>query len=106
VPGKLLYTRPCPAIREVVMQTKEAPCICIFRGYVGYMEPVINLEETIGKTVGRPRVPDPLDVRFSTKANARAWRTISPVKPVRSGVYRFNSHEEADEWTWKMLTSR
>jgi hypothetical protein len=71
------------------------------------VEPIINLEETIGKTLGKRRgAPDPLDVRSSTKANARAWRAISPVKPVRSGVYRFNSHEEADAWMWKVLTSR
>ena len=70
------------------------------------MDPIINLEETIGKTVGRRRPVDPLDVRCSTKANARAWRAISPVKPIRSGVYRFTSHEEADAWKWEMLTRR
>jgi hypothetical protein len=70
------------------------------------MKAVINLEETIGKTVGKRRAPDPLDVKSSTKANARAWSAISPAKPIPSGVYRFTSHEEADAWMWTMMTRR
>jgi hypothetical protein len=70
------------------------------------MKGIINLEESIGKTVGRFRPINPLDVRSSTKANALAWRAISPVKPIRSGVFRFKTFEEAEEWKWKMITQR
>lgn len=71
------------------------------------MEPIINLEETIGKTVGRLRpVRSALDVRHSTKANARAWRKLIDRPYVPRGVFRFNSHEDADAWLMKMMTRR
>ena len=38
------------------------------------MKPVINLEENIGKTVGRRRPIDPLPVRATDIADAKAWR--------------------------------
>jgi len=64
--------------------------------------PVINVEEFIGKTVGR-RVPprDPLRVSDSNKAGALAWRTAFPYRNIPRGVYRFKSHEEADAWMMK-----
>lgn len=64
--------------------------------------PVINVEEFIGKTVGR-RVPptDPLRVSTSTKAGAVAWKNALPYCGVPRGVYRFHSHEEADAWLMK-----
>ena len=61
--------------------------------------PVINVEEFIGKTVGR-RVPpqDPLRVSDSNKSHAKAWKAAFPYRHVPRGVYRFNSHQEADLW--------
>lgn len=59
---------------------------------------VVNLEESIGKQVGRRRPPtDPLRVEDSTILRAIAYQRAfpSPRMPKR-GVYRFNSHEEAD----------
>jgi hypothetical protein len=61
--------------------------------------PVVNVEEFIGKTVGR-RVParDPLRLSDSNKAGALAWRKAFPYRHAPRGVYRFNSHEEAHTW--------
>lgn len=64
--------------------------------------PVINVEEFIGKTVGR-RVPprDPLRISDSNKANAIAWKKAFPYRGAPRGVYRFNTHEEANAWMMK-----
>jgi hypothetical protein len=61
---------------------------------------VINLEENIGKQVGRRRPPtDPLKVADSTMLRAIAYQRAFPCPLMpRRGVYRFNSHEEADLW--------
>lgn len=67
------------------------------------MEPVINVEETPGKTVGRRRLPAPgLDPATNRIDDARRWNEVFPYR-IPKGVYRFNSHEEADEWLWKMM---
>jgi hypothetical protein len=64
---------------------------------------VINVEETIGKVVGRRTAPDPLSLTGSTKRAMEAWRqTLGGVRIPR-GVHRFQSHEEADAWLWKMI---
>jgi hypothetical protein len=68
------------------------------------MDAPINFEEHIGKVVGRRnRAPNTLDVRNSTIKDAIAWReAFGGVAP--KGVYRFHTHEEADEWLWEMIT--
>lgn len=68
---------------------------------------VVNVEEFIGKTVGR-RVParDPLRVSDSNKAAAIAWKKALPYRGVPRGVYRFNTHEEADAWLMKYTGPR
>lgn len=69
--------------------------------------PVVNVEEFIGKTVGR-RVPpsDPLRVNDSNKAGALAWRKAFPYRHAPRGVYRFNSHEEAHTWMMRHIGPR
>ena len=70
-------------------------------------EPTINFEDTPGKTVGRRRPPsEPLDPTSSSKVDAEAWVEAFKTGTVPKGVYRFDSHEEADEWLWKMLTRK
>jgi len=59
-----------------------------------------------GKIVGNRRVPRTMDPAHDTKEGARAWRRALPTPFVPKGVYRFTSHEEADEWLWKMLTRK
>ena len=70
------------------------------------MKPIINLEETPGKTVGRRRAPaDTLAATpAQSSADARAWKKAFRTLPIPKGVYRFRTHEEADEWLWQMLT--
>ncbi|MCB1227703.1 MAG: hypothetical protein KDK99_17935 [Verrucomicrobiales bacterium] len=62
--------------------------------------PVINLDEPIGKIVGKRRPPphnaglqDTINQVFEGQRH-RLWPR---------GVYRFNSHEEANAWRMKML---
>lgn len=64
---------------------------------------VINLEETIGKTVGRRRPPtDPLKVSDSNIKRAIEFQKAFPSKvPKKSGVFRFHTHAEADLWMTK-----
>jgi hypothetical protein len=72
------------------------------------MQPVINLEEEPMKVVGRRRAPaDPLQMTpAQTIAESRAWQKVFHPLPIPRGVYRFKTHEEADEWLWQMLTRR
>ena len=64
---------------------------------------VINLEETIGKQVGRRKPPtDPLRVASDMNKLATGLLTASDQRLSRRGVYRFKTHEEADEWLMNM----
>ncbi len=67
---------------------------------------LINNEEFPGKVVGRRQMPrDPLALRPGNRIeDARAWKRALRTMPVPKGVYRFRTHEEADEWLWQMLT--
>jgi hypothetical protein len=67
------------------------------------MDPVINLEDKIGKTVGRRLVPNPLRVRENEIQEAKEWRRGFGGIRVPRGVFRFRSHEEADAWLMKHL---
>ncbi len=67
-------------------------------------EPFINVEEDIDKVVGRRiKRPDALSVKNSKKADAIAWRKSLGGVHVPKGVHRFRTHEEADEWLWRMI---
>lgn len=59
--------------------------------------PVINVEETIGKTVGRRRPKTPFGGSPGREAVVRYRESFGGVRIPR-GVYRFTSHEEADKW--------
>ena len=66
--------------------------------------PFVNVEEKIDKIVGRrTNMPDPLSVNTSRKADAIAWRASFGGVFVPRGVHRFRTHEEADEWLWRMI---
>jgi|GEM_PF-932814 hypothetical protein len=64
--------------------------------------PVINVEEKIGKTVGRRKLTSPLILQEIGRQifKRSGFRMCDP------GVYCFNSHEEADEWMMKMTIKR
>jgi len=68
----------------------------------------VNAEELPMKVVGRRRPPaNGLDLRTSnTIEDAREWKRAFNSMPIPKGVYRFRTHEEADEWLWKMLTRK
>lgn len=66
-------------------------------------QPFINVEEKIDRVVGkRTKTPDALSLANSNKADAVAWQKALGGMHVRPGVYRFKTHEEADEWMTKM----
>lgn len=62
------------------------------------MKPVVNVEETPGKVVGRNAArPGDYDQLV------RASRSLMPRLPFPKGVYRFRTFEEADAWTEKHI---
>jgi hypothetical protein len=64
----------------------------------GLKLPIVNLEDQPGKTVGRLRTgPEAYD-RLVKNAAA-----LMPRLPFPKGVYKFKSHEEADEWMNKHI---
>jgi hypothetical protein len=68
-------------------------------------QPFINVEDDFGKIVGRrTKAPDPLSIETSGKTDAIAWRKAFGGVRVPRGVYRFRTHQEADEWLWRMIT--
>lgn len=62
---------------------------------------VINIDDPAGKTVGRRRPPNPLCTKIFTIQRANDWQKALPVRGTPKGVFRFNSHEEADLWMRK-----
>lgn len=68
------------------------------------MKPVINLEDPIGKTVGRRAAPaDTLKYGLSLQ---RSLVELGGRFAVRRGVYRFHSFEEANEWMMNAIIHR
>ncbi len=64
---------------------------------------VVNLEETIGKQVGRRKPPvDPLHVAGDLNKLATDLLAASGHSLPRRGVFRFHTHEEADQWMMTM----
>jgi hypothetical protein len=68
-------------------------------------QPFINAEDRVDRFVGqRTKPPDGLSLSGSTKADSIAWRKSLGGVRVPRGVYRFKTHEEADQWLWRMIT--
>lgn len=77
-------------------------------GYPGIvMKPVVNLEETIGKSVGSRKMPsDAFSYGMQLqKAGAQLGKRFDTLRHPR-GVFKFHSHEEADAWMMKFLKSK
>ena len=67
-------------------------------------QPFINVEEKIDRFVGRrAKAPDALSTATINKANSIAWRKAFGGIRAPRGVHRFKTHEEADEWLWRMM---
>ncbi len=65
------------------------------------MPAIINLEEKIGKTVGK-RVP-PNDPFVAYRKLLRLSAGLARPVPYPKGVFRFKTHEEADAWQWNYI---
>ncbi len=70
------------------------------------MQPIVNCEEFIGKTVGRRRPSGVLRAEEAETASNKQWQNASFGIQVKKGVYRFHSHEEADQWLMDRLTRK
>jgi hypothetical protein len=67
--------------------------------------PLINVEEEIDRVVGRrTNAPDALSMTATDVADSIAWCKAFGGVPGRGHVYRFKTHEEADQWLWRMIT--
>lgn len=67
-------------------------------------KPFINVEERIDKIVGRrTRTPDALQSGMQLQSLAVELHRSLGHRWARKGVYRFRTHEEADQWMNRML---
>ena len=65
---------------------------------------LINVEEHFDRIVGkRTKTPDGLSTATSHKAESIAWQKAFGGVRVPRGVYRFKTHDEADQWLWRMI---
>jgi len=67
------------------------------------MDNPINLEENPGKTVGRRKISDAFAFGMELQ---RSGGTLRRSNGLPKGVYKFHSHEEADQWILDQLTKR
>jgi hypothetical protein len=66
--------------------------------------PFINLEEKIDKVVGRrTKTPDGFQAGMKLQTLATQLHRSLRHRWAPKGVYRFKTHEEADEWMNRML---
>ena len=64
---------------------------------------VINIEEFVGKTVGRRSPPaDPMKLGFAMQATTNQLLQSFGHKLSPKGVFRFRTHQEANAWMEKM----
>jgi hypothetical protein len=72
------------------------------------MKPIISIQDNIGKTVGRRKMPpNAFAYGMAIQKSGNQFRAAfghGGLCP--KGVFRFKTHQEADEWTMKMLIER
>lgn len=67
-------------------------------------QPFVNVEEKIDRFVGRrTKTPDSLRAGMQLQETAAQLHKAFKHRWAPKGVYRFKTHEEADEWMIKML---
>jgi len=67
-------------------------------------QPFINVEEKIDRFVGRRTgTPDSVEAGMQLQETAVELHKSLKHRWFPKGVYRFKTHEEADEWMTKML---
>ena len=95
-------TTPCCLLRD--RRGGLAPADGVAYAFRAVKQPLINVEEKIDRFVGRRTgTPDALSTATSNKADSIAWRKALGGIRVPRGVYRFRTHEEADQWLWRMI---
>ena len=68
---------------------------------------VINVDEPVGKTVGRRRLQDAPKMAMGLQRLVNQVRRSRGFGAIcRKGVFRFHSFEEADEWLMKEIVAR
>ena len=70
------------------------------------MKPVVNLEEKIGKTVGRRVIRDAFEYGMGLQKFAAELQESFGRPRFPKGAYKFNSFEEADAWMTKFLSRK
>jgi hypothetical protein len=68
------------------------------------MHPMVNIDEKIGKTVGRRRVVDPMIVAPGDRARKREMQKAGFFPRFPKGVFKFRSFEKADAWMMHHMT--
>jgi len=66
-------------------------------------QPFINVEEKIDRVVGKRKAPDSLKAGMQLQSLGAELHKTFKHRWCPKGVYRFKTHEEADEWMTKML---
>lgn len=69
------------------------------------VQPVINIEESIGKTVGGRRIKDSLEYGLGLQKSLASARDGSSFPRFPKGVFKFRSFEEADAWMLRYMTA-
>ena len=65
---------------------------------------VINIQDPVGKVVGKRRPPkDALAAGLTGQSEANRWLQSFGHRLAPKGVFRFHSHEEADAWMRKHI---
>ncbi|MDB6116911.1 MAG: hypothetical protein JWO08_692 [Verrucomicrobiaceae bacterium] len=68
---------------------------------------VVNVEEFIGKTVGRRRPPrDAMQMGMAMQNTTNQLLRSFGHQLHPRGVFRFRTHQEANEWAQKMISPK
>ena len=68
------------------------------------MHPVVNIDEKIGKTVGRRKIKDSLVYGLGLQKSLARIREEVGFPRFPKGVFKFRSFEEADAWMMHYMT--
>jgi hypothetical protein len=71
------------------------------KDYTSLMATIVNLEENIGKTVGRRHEDEDPFVLYSKLLKVSGDLVSKTAHP--RGVVKFKTHEEADAWRWNNI---
>lgn len=69
------------------------------------VQPVINIEENIGETVGGRRIKDSLEYGLGLQKSRSSAREEPSLPRFPKGVFKFRSFEEADAWVLCHMTA-